>query len=113
MPFKSKAQQRFMFAAEDRGEVPKGTAKRWAHETPNIKRLPEKKKHKKHAAFMGGFLSEVVKIAKARSEHEPQGGVVDAAIRLSRRLGRKHGDPVSIHKVREIMSNVREPKEPK
>lgn len=43
MPFKSKAQQRFMFAAEARGEVPKGTAKRWAHETPDIKELPEKK----------------------------------------------------------------------
>jgi hypothetical protein len=43
MPFKSKAQQRFMFAAEERGEIPKGTAKRWADHTPNIKKLPEKK----------------------------------------------------------------------
>src|SRR5262245_51341240 len=41
MPFKSKAQQRFMFAAEERGEVPEGTARRWAHHTPNIKKLPE------------------------------------------------------------------------
>lgn len=44
MPFKSKAQQRFMFAAEDRGEIPKGTAKDWAEHTPNIKKLPERKK---------------------------------------------------------------------
>jgi len=44
MPFKSKAQQRFMFAAEERGDVSKGTAKRWADETPSIKSLPEKKK---------------------------------------------------------------------
>jgi hypothetical protein len=43
MPFKSKAQQRYMFAAEARGELPKGTAERWAHETPDIKKLPEKK----------------------------------------------------------------------
>jgi hypothetical protein len=43
MPFKSKAQQRWMFAAESRGEVPKGTARRWAHETKNIKRLPNRK----------------------------------------------------------------------
>ena len=37
---------RFMFAAEKRHEVPKGTAKRWAHHTPDIKHLPEKAKHK-------------------------------------------------------------------
>ena len=42
MPFKSKAQQRFMFAAESRGELRKGTALRWAHHTDNIKALPEK-----------------------------------------------------------------------
>lgn len=44
MPFKSKAQQRFMFAAESRGDVPKGTAERWAKDTPDIKALPEKKR---------------------------------------------------------------------
>ena len=44
MPFKSKAQQRFMFAAESRGELPKGKALEWAHETKNIKKLPERKK---------------------------------------------------------------------
>lgn len=49
MPFKSKAQQRFMFAAESRGDVPKGTAKHWAAVTPSIKKLPEKVKRKKHA----------------------------------------------------------------
>jgi hypothetical protein len=46
MPYKSKAQQRLFFAKEERGELPKGTAKRWAHETKNIKKLPEKKKGK-------------------------------------------------------------------
>lgn len=49
MPFKSKAQQRFMFAAEARGELPKGKALEWAHETKNIKKLPEYKKMKKTA----------------------------------------------------------------
>lgn len=43
-PFKSKAQQRFMFAAEARGDVAKGTARRWAHETKGIKKLPERVK---------------------------------------------------------------------
>ena len=43
MPFESKSQQRKMFAMEARGELDKGTARRWAHKTPNIKSLPEKK----------------------------------------------------------------------
>ncbi len=42
MPFKSRKQQRFMFAAEKRGDLPRGTAERWARDTPNIKRLPER-----------------------------------------------------------------------
>ena len=41
MPYKSKAQQRKFFAMESRGELPKGTALEWAHETPNLKSLPE------------------------------------------------------------------------
>lgn len=36
MPFKSKAQQKYMFAT-----MPK-TAKKWAKETKNIKLLPKK-----------------------------------------------------------------------
>lgn len=57
MPFKSKAQQRWMFAAEARGELPKGTAREWADHTPNIKDLPEriKKKKRKKAMFTKGF----------------------------------------------------------
>ena len=47
MPFKSKKQQKWMFAAEARGEVKKGTAERWAKHTPNIKSLPNKVKPKK------------------------------------------------------------------
>jgi len=35
-----------MFSAESRGELPEGTARRWAHETPDMKKLPEKKKKK-------------------------------------------------------------------
>lgn len=47
MSFKSKAQMRWMFWAEKKGLLKKGTAKRWAEETPNIKRLPEKVSRKK------------------------------------------------------------------
>jgi len=46
MPFRSKSQQRWMFAAEARNELPKGTARRWAKETKKQKggftALPEK-----------------------------------------------------------------------
>lgn len=49
MPYKSQAQRRFMYAAEDRGDVPKGTASRWSDETPNEKKLPERVKAKKAA----------------------------------------------------------------
>ena len=41
MSFKSKAQQGLFFAKEARGELPKGTAERWAKHTPNISDLPE------------------------------------------------------------------------
>jgi hypothetical protein len=41
MPFRSKRQQRFMFA-----RMPK-TAKKWAAETKSFKRLPEKAKKKR------------------------------------------------------------------
>ena len=64
MPFKSKAQQRFMFAAEDRGDVPKGTAEEWARASEKkpggIKALPEKVKQKKTA---GEIAESVVKVA--------------------------------------------------
>ncbi len=41
MPFKSKAQQKYMFAT-----MPK-TAKKWASETKNIKSLPKKAARKR------------------------------------------------------------------
>lgn len=49
VPVKSKAQLRWMFWAEAHGKLPPGTAERWAHETPNIEDLPEKKARKREA----------------------------------------------------------------
>ena len=46
MPFKSEAQRKKFHAMEKRGEMSKGTAKRWEKETPKGK-LPEKVKPKK------------------------------------------------------------------
>jgi hypothetical protein len=40
-----------MYAAESRGEVPKGTANRWEKETPKGKKLPKKKKKKKNKKY--------------------------------------------------------------
>jgi hypothetical protein len=42
MPFKSKAQERWMFAAEKRGEVKPGMAEEWAAATPSQKALPQR-----------------------------------------------------------------------
>lgn len=62
MPFKSKAQMRKFYSMERDGELPKGTAQRWADETPNIKSLPERVKPKKakpklkKVAFCHGFM---------------------------------------------------------
>lgn len=48
MPFRSKAQNRWMRWAEAKGKLKKGTAHRWAHETPGgVKNLPEFKRRKK------------------------------------------------------------------
>ena len=49
MPYKSKSQQRFMYAAEERGDVEEGTASRWSKETKEIKGLHERVKAKKAA----------------------------------------------------------------
>ena len=66
MPFRSKAQQKLFFAKENRGELPAGTAERWAHHTPDIKALPEKVK--KTAAEIA---EHVLKTAATKS---PSGG---------------------------------------
>jgi hypothetical protein len=57
MPFKSKAQQRLFFSKQQKGELPKGTAERWAKHTPNIKALPEKVHTKK--AYEDGVKAAV------------------------------------------------------
>ena len=44
VPLKSKSQRRFLRAAEERGDVPEGTAQHFEAETPKGKKLPEKKR---------------------------------------------------------------------
>ncbi len=52
MPFKSKAQEKLFFVKEAKGELPKGTAEEWAHETPSIKKLPEHVRHKQYSSHV-------------------------------------------------------------
>jgi len=52
---------RRFFAMEKRGELKKGTARRWAHHTPNIKKLPERVRKRKHnPPTKGNYLGGVV-----------------------------------------------------
>lgn len=49
MPFQSKAQMRAAFAGALGPEM-QGKAREWAHETPDLKRLPEHVKQAHHQA---------------------------------------------------------------
>jgi len=51
MPFVSKVQMRKCFASKN----PNWNCKEWAHETPNIKQLPERKKSGKPKKDRKGF----------------------------------------------------------
>jgi hypothetical protein len=45
MPFKSKSQSKAFHAMENDGRMKKGTAHKWAHETPGgVRNLPERVK---------------------------------------------------------------------
>ena len=54
---------RAFFAKERKGDLPKGTAARWADETPDIKKLPERVKT---SSF--NITDHFVKIAKSLSD---------------------------------------------
>jgi hypothetical protein len=55
MPFKSKAQQKWMFSNKPK------MAKRWTKETPNIKALPAKKKAKKKDSWQSAGRGTIIK----------------------------------------------------
>lgn len=46
MPFESEAQRKYMYAAADRGDVPKKVVEEFSAATPKGKKLPEHKKEK-------------------------------------------------------------------
>jgi len=47
IPFKSKSQVRKFGAMLKRGEISKATFEKWKRHTPDMKKLPERKKKKK------------------------------------------------------------------
>lgn len=70
---------RWMFAAEARGALPKGTARRWAAHTTDMNKLPEKTDtDTEKKAFVAAF---VIKCAAAGITSP--GAVVDAARRAT------------------------------
>lgn len=96
MPFKSKAQQRWMFAAEARGEVPKGTAKEWAEDT-DFKKLPDRVKKKKKKKFTES-LKKTAALKMPAIKPKTLIGSTDAALRRynSATLNKMHGGPGSM-----------------
>jgi hypothetical protein len=58
MPYESKSQMKKFFAMEDRGELPEGTAREWAHHTPHLKKLPEHKGHSGRSKRSEDYLKE-------------------------------------------------------
>jgi len=82
MPFKSKAQMKKFFAMEAKGELPKGTAKRWLKETRTpISKLPKKKKKSKRASVLTEVenilaLREAIHIKKAKALANASAGVL-------------------------------------
>lgn len=107
MPFKSDAQRKWMFAAEDRGEVKPGTAKRWAKETPNIKDLPERvKKSEKQAAYNTGQRLAMVEAGLITKE--AQGGLLEGSKIVAEAIGQKLKDFFTARKVREALKSLGE-----
>lgn len=63
-PYASKAQHRLFRMLEARGELPRGTASRWMHETPRFSRLPE------HVSGFGSVASQLAMGRKVEREHK-------------------------------------------
>jgi len=94
MPFKSKAQQGFMFAT-----MPK-TAKKWAHETPNIEKLPQHVKEEtmmeEHFDHPGceDTVGKIFVVLKPHIETSPED-----MVQTTHAFGMGQYDPQGIHGV--------------
>jgi hypothetical protein len=64
MPYRSKKQHKYFRWAESEGKLPEGTASRWAHETADMKSLPEKKKVKEASYIPFSYGYGLLKLAE-------------------------------------------------
>ena len=76
MPYKSRSQQRAFFAMEAKGELPKGTAKKWMKHTTNFNELPDKVKAEKKAAFKVAFLTKLATLGVSPNEWFEKQGLI-------------------------------------
>ncbi len=107
MPFKSKSQQRFLFAAESRNDVPKGTAERWAKETPDIKKLPERVRKKSAAYEIGVELALTdTGLLKTAAAAAVSTSVVPGIQRLLGSAGKGLKDFFTAKRVRETLKDL-------
>lgn len=106
MPFKSRSQKRWMFAAEARGEVPEGTARRWQAHTKD-KDLPERvKKASLTEAFIDGVLDGLEKQALREPGVEDLTGPYGQVIKLLHRLGHGSGSTKTLSALERLSHNV-------
>lgn len=111
MPYKSKAQMRKFFAMESRSQLPKGTARTWAHHTENLKALPDRVSTKEAAGLQKLAFRTLASVALSA----PQASVCRA---LATALGSgktlkqafdqcRVPDPVRVKVAREVLRRVR------
>ena len=62
MPIVSKAQRRWMHAADARGELPEGMVEHWEDATPKGKKLPERLHSKKKGKMSDGLKKVAVEL---------------------------------------------------
>lgn len=107
MPFKSKAQQRWMFANEPE------MAKRWAKHTKNIKNLPEKKSEKSAVAAVPAprkrSIQELIQVAQQPEKPAAPAPVKTAAEGLIGGLA--DGKPDSKYNVAQLAEGAKVEKE--
>ena len=62
MPFKSQAQRRYMYAAAERGDVPKSVVDEFEEKTPKNKKLPKKVKKAESVIQAKSFVEELIEL---------------------------------------------------
>ena len=89
----SKSQLRYFFSAEARGELAKGMARQWAAETPNLKKLPERKKKKKKEASVALPVNYEQNVQKSMNTIKPMGQLSGLRSLMTTPINTKQASP--------------------